>query len=334
MLVSFIYNHFFKLKRYILLISYTILILDDVHPEASEILKKNGFKVLTFPVYDQQKIEDVIGEIDAIIYRSFSTIFGEDLLHKANKLKYIVRTGGGVGRIDLSVTQKLNIVVMHTAGCNSFTASEFAIASILNLARNITTGDRLFHSEKFDRSDLWGTEIVGKTLGIVGFGRIGKNLSKWANNFSMKVISYSPLITEKEENEYNVQSVELDYLYIQSDFISIAYPPKLENKDSINKSKFKLMKKGVRIVNLTWMGIFNLEDLAEALIEQKVAGILFDRPEYPSSLEKNPLEGLTNIIYTPNLGSHTLEGQKACATASANQVLEYIKFKKITNQIK
>jgi D-3-phosphoglycerate dehydrogenase len=313
--------------------SYKSLILDDVHPEASEILKKNGFKVVSFSVYDQQMISGVIGDVDAIIYRSFSLILDATLLEKAKKLKCIVRTGGGVGRIDLPTTQKLNIVVMHTAGCNSFTASEFAFASILNLARNITTGDRLFQSEKFDRLDLWGVEIVGKTLGIVGFGRIGKNLSKWANNFNMKVVTYSPSLTEAEENEYNVESVKLDDLYAQSDFISIAYPPKLEDKDSINKSKFKIMKKGIRIVNLTWMGIFNLDDLAEALIEQKVAGILFDRPEYLTTLEKNPLKGLTNVIYTPNLGSHTLEGQKACATASANQVLEYIKNKQITNQI-
>lgn len=314
---------------------YNILILDDVHENCLKLFESYNCKVIHLRKYTKDTILLKVGleEIDAIVYRLFTTTIDEEILTKAKKLRCIVRTGGGHGNIDLKVAEDSNIVIMDTIRCNSFSAAEFIFASILTLARKIMVGDRLFRSGIFAREDLWGMELANKTLGIIGFGAIGKNLSNMANAFGMKVISYSLHITKDEEETYSMKGVNLDELFSTSDFISIAFPGTRDYIGWINKEKIVLMKHGVYLINATSMALFNYEDVAEALKKGKIGGIVIDRPAFNPAIEKNILMDAPNVIFSPTLGSHTHEGQTRCAEQAVNQVLEYLSKGVITNQI-
>jgi D-3-phosphoglycerate dehydrogenase len=313
--------------------SYSFLLLDDVHPSAVRYLEQNNHKVIHFQEHTKEKLLEIIENIDVIIYRLFTTTIDKEILNKAKKLKCIVRTGGGIGRIDYEIAKENNIVIMDTKNCNSFTAAEFIFGCILDLARNITLGDRVFRSGKFDRKKLWGIELAGKTLGIIGFGYIGKNLCRMANAFNMNVISYSPHITKDEETQYNMKGVTLDKLYIMSDFISIAFPADKSYFGMINNEKIDLMKNGVFIINATAMGLFEYEDVIKGLKDGKIGGIVIDRPSFDPATERHPFLDLPNVVFSPTLGSHTHEGQSRCVLQAIDQALNYIENNKIINQI-
>jgi D-3-phosphoglycerate dehydrogenase len=222
---------------------------------------------------------------------------------------------------------------MHTRGCNSFTAAEYIFGSFLVLSRRIIEGDKTFREKRIERSQLWGNELAGKTIGIVGFGKMGKALSRMARSFGMTVISHSPHITSKEEQDYHVSSVTLKELYQGSDFIALTFPPKAEDRGMFDQSAFNQMKKGVKIVNAAWMGIFNFKDLKVALDNQKVGGIVIDRPEFETEQLVELLSEYPNVVFSPNLGSHTIEGQLKCGKQALEQIINYLENGKITNQI-
>ena len=253
---------------------YHVLLLDDVHFSAVELLESFDCKVTRLINHSKQEILNIIESVDAIIYRLFTTTLDNEILSKAKKLRCIVRTGGGMGKIDLDIIREKKVKIMDTNHCNSFSAAEFIFGSILTLVRKIALGDKLFRSGHYERQNLWGTELAGKTLGIIGFGKIGKNLCMMANAFNMNVISFSPHITQQEEEMYKMKSVSLDNLYSKSDIISIAFPVTKEFLGMINKDTIKLMKNGVFLINATTMRLFNYEDTANALTEGKIASEL------------------------------------------------------------
>ena len=312
---------------------YTALLLDDIHINAIDLLKHHNFNVIHYPDHTKNKILEIIDKVDVIIYRLFSTTIDGEILSKAKNLKCIIRTGAGMGNIDFAVATKNKVIIMDTRHCNSFSAAEFIFGSILNLARKITLGDKFFRSGKFERNSLWGTELAGKTLGIIGFGHIGKNVCKMATSFNMKVISFSPHITPDEIKAYLIENVTLDELFRNSDFISIAFPGTLNDLGMINKEKINLMKTGVYLINASSMGVFNYDDVADALKSGKIGGLVIDRPSFDPAIETHQFLDFPNVIFSPTLGSHTHEGQTRCVTQAINQAIDYLDNGVISNQI-
>lgn len=312
---------------------YSILVLDDVEIGVIEYLRSKC-TVSYMPTHSKEQILGVIESIDGLIYRDFSTTLDKDILSKAKNLKCIVRTGGGSGVIDFEVAKKKNIVVMAAEGCNAFTAAEFIFASMLILSRKIALGDKMFRAGTINRENLWGSELANKTLGIIGFGRIGKNLCKMANTFGMQVISYSPHITKDQEDEYHMKGVTLGKLFEQSDFVSIAFPRSKDFTGMINAEKITLMKKGVNIINATSMSLFNYEDVTKALKDGIIGGLVIDRPDFDPQKEKHPFMDFPNVLFVPAIGSHTHEGQFRCGKEAADQLLEYLENGTIKHQIK
>ena len=312
---------------------YSILVLDDVEIGVIEYLRSKC-TVSYMPTHSKEQILGVIESIDGLIYRDFSTTFDKDILSKAKKLKCIVRTGGGSGVIDFEIAKEKSILIMDTEGCNAFTAAEFIFASMFTLSRKIALGDKMFRAGNINRENLWGSELANKTLGIIGFGRIGKNLCKMATTFGMQVISFSPHITRDQEEEYHMKGVTIDHLYERSDFISIAFPRSKDFTGMINAEKISLMKKGVNIINATSMNLFNYEDVTKALIEGKIGGLVIDRPDFDPIKEKHPFMNFPNVLFVPAIGSHTHEGQFRCAREAADQMLNYLENGMIKHQIK
>jgi len=311
----------------------TILLLDDIHNSVISYIQNRGYDVVSIPEASKESILEVVENVHCIIYRLFTTTMDREVIEKAKNLKCIVRTGGGAGAIDFQSTNDRGIKIMHTQGCNSFSAAEFIFAAFMNMSRKISLGNQYFKSGEFDRSKLWGSEMADKTVGIVGFGRMGKFLSKMAQGFDMKVIAFSPNISYEEKKQFNIKSVSLDDLYKQSDFISITFPPQLEDKDMFNKDAFEKMKPGVMIVNATWMGLFNTDDLVEAINSNIVVSVTFDRPNFDPSNSENPFLNIPEVIFSPTLGSHTHEGQSKCGIAAVDIAIDYLENNKITNEV-
>src|SRR5579871_1879655 len=266
-----------------------------------------------------EALKAIIGEYDALAVRSETKVTA-DILANADRLQIIGRAGVGVDNIDVAAATQKGIVVVNSPDGNTLAAAELTIGLLLALARKIPQGDASLHSGKWERKKFVGTELYGKTVGILGLGRIGSSVAERLKGFGVELIAYNPFVPEEATRRMGVEPVSLDDLLRRSDFISIHTPLNDDTRGLIGPAQFALMKDGVRIVNCARGGILDEAALAEALRSGKVAGAALDVFAKEPPDPDHPLLTLPNCVLTPHLGASTEEAQIKVAIDVAEQI--------------
>ncbi len=297
-----------------------VLVSDPLAKEGVEILKNNKFKVDEVSKLSENELARKIKGYDALIVRSGTTVTSK-IIESADKLKVIGRAGVGLDNVDVAAASKKGVVVMNAPAGNTMSTAEHAFSLMLALSRNIPEANHSVKEGKWDRKKFMGVELYGKTLGIIGLGRIGTEFAKRAMSFDMKVMAHDPFLSEEKARSLNVEPVSLDTLLRNADFITIHTPLTEETKHLIDDKAFKKMKKGVRIINAARGGIIDEKALAKHLASGKVAGAALDVYETKSKPPTDsPVFNADNVITTPHLGASTEEAQINVAMDIARSV--------------
>ncbi len=299
--------------------SFRILVSDKLAREGLERLE--GESEIEFdhrPGLPPDELLACIGEYDALIVRS-GTKVTEEVIAAGTRLRVIGRAGIGVDNVAVAAATRRGIVVMNTPGGNNVTTAEHAISMALACARHIPAADASLREGQWERSRFTGTEVTGKTFGVVGLGNIGRVVADRAAGLSMKVLAFDPFVTP-ETKPLEVEMVSLEQLFERSDFISVHVPLTAETHNLIDAKAIEQMRPGVRIINCARGGLIDEAALKDALDSGQVAGAALDVfvDEPPPS--DHPLLGLPGVVVTPHLGASTGEAQTNVAIAIAEQV--------------
>lgn len=310
-----------------------ILISDSMSAKAVEVLKGTpGLDVDVITNLKPDELKAKIKEYHGLVVRSATKVTAE-IIEAAENLKVVGRAGTGVDNVDMAAATKKGIVVMNTPGGNTVTTAEHAVSMMMALARKIPQATASMKRGEWEKKKFEGTEITGKTLGILGVGNIGSVVASRALGLRMTVLAYDPFISAEAADKLGVTLVSMDDLFKRSDFISIHVPLTAETKGIVNAEAFKKMKKGVKIINCARGGIVNEADLAEAIKAKIVSGAACDVFEKEPPLADNPLVGLEEVILTPHLGASTFEAQENVAVAIAEQIADYLTTGTIRNAV-
>jgi D-3-phosphoglycerate dehydrogenase / 2-oxoglutarate reductase len=299
-------------------VSHHVLVSDSVHPSALDVLKAAD---LPYTAPGQMKRDEAIAALpnaDALIIRS-ATKADKEFLSHASKLKVIARAGVGVDNVDLAAATERGIIVMNTPDGNTVSTAEHTFALMLALVRQIPQAHASLLAGKWDRKSFMGVELRNKTLGVVGYGRIGRAVAKRAMAFDMHVLAYDPFVTSVNDG---AQLVDLDTLLRQSDFISLHALLTDETRDMINATSIAKMKQGVRIIDAARGALVNEADLAAAIKSGHVAGAGLDVFQNEPVEENNPLIGLANVVHTPHLAASTEDAQTVVTVDAAQLVAD------------
>lgn len=269
--------------------------------------------------WDDDELARRIGEFDALLVRS-ATRVDAALIEKADKLKVIGRAGVGVDNIDVAAATKRGIIVANAPESNIVTAAEHTMALLLAVARNVPQAHAALTRGEWARSKYGGVELYEKTLGIVGFGRIGQLVAARAKAFEMEIVGYDPFVSTERFRELGVEKAESPAdLYARADFLTIHLPNTPETKGFLNAAAFEKMKPTVRLLNVARGGLIDYDALYEALVSGKIAGAALDVfPEEP--MTESPLFELDNVVVTPHLGASTTEAQDRAGVQTAEQI--------------
>ncbi|MCD4812564.1 phosphoglycerate dehydrogenase [bacterium] len=303
---------------------FKVLISDNLAVEGQEILKNDPeIELDAREKVTAEELLKIIPDYDALIIRSASKVTLE-VLEAAKKLKVIGRAGVGIDNIDLAEATRRGVIVMNTPDGNTISTAEHTFSLIMAISRNIPMADKSVKEGKWERKKFMGTELYGKTLGIVGLGRIGTELAKRAQSFGMKIMAFDPFLTKEKADKLSVKLATLDEITTQADYITVHTPKNKETAGLFSKAQFAKMKKTTRIINCARGGIVNQQDLKEALENGVVAGAALDvfDSEPP---EDNGLFALGNIVLTPHLGASTEEAQINVGIIMAEQVRDALK---------
>lgn len=302
--------------------SYHILVPDSVHKAAVQVLQSaDSFKITAPGQMSRADTLAAIADADALIIRS-ATKADAELIQAAHKLKIIARAGVGVDNVDVDAANRQGVVVVNTPEGNTVATAEFTFGLILALARHIPQAYDSLSAGKWDRKSYVGVELRGKTLGVVGFGRIGRAVARRALAFDMHVIAYDPYIAGDIAEDFGVHLVSLDELFAQADFITLHSLITDETRHMINRDSIARMKKGVRIINAARGALIHESDLAEAIKSEQVAGAALDVYTDEPPPTRHPLIGLPGVIHTPHLAASTEEAQVAVAVEAAHLVVD------------
>jgi D-3-phosphoglycerate dehydrogenase len=308
-----------------------IVVAEKIAANAIQLLKDEpGWTVITA---DQITggLASVLPDADALIVRSAVDVNSE-VLRSAGNLRVIGRAGVGVDNIDLDAATKAGIAVMNTPGANAVAVAEHTLGLMLALARHIPRADATTRAGKWEKKSLQGTELRGKTLGIIGLGRVGMEVARRAKAFEMKLIAHDPFVTASVARELDIQLATLDEVYAVADYLSLHVGLTPQTAGMINEAAIKKMKKGVRIVNCARGELLNEPALAAALTAKQVGGLALD--VFAEEPPKNsPLLALENVIATPHIAGSTNEAQDAVGVQIASQVREYLKRGVIQNAV-
>ncbi|MBR0284542.1 MAG: phosphoglycerate dehydrogenase [Selenomonadaceae bacterium] len=284
-----------------------VLAADGISPKGIELLQQD-FDVVVKDKLPAEELLEIIPEFDALLVRSASKVTAE-VIEKAAKLKIIGRAGVGVDNIDIPAATAKGIIVINSPGGNTIAATEHTMAMMLSMARNIPVANETTQKGEWNRKKYVGVELKGKTLGVIGMGRIGSGVAKRALAFDMDVIAYDPYINEERAHDLGVTVGTLDDVVSKADFITVHMPLTPDTKNMISMEQMKKMKQGVRLVNCARGGIINEEDLAQAVKDGIVAGAAIDVFTSEPLPADHPLLGVPGIVVTPHLGASTVEAQ-------------------------
>lgn len=301
---------------------YHVLIADSVDPAAVELLRQAPGLTVTAPgSMARADVLAAIASADALIIRSATTADAE-LLAAAPRLKVVARAGVGVDNVDLPSATRQGVIVMNTPDGNTIATAEHALGLLLALARHIPDSEISMRGGRWDRKAFMGVELRGKTLGIIGFGRIGRAVAKRALAFEMTVITADPYILADVAADFGVELVDLDTLYARADFITLHSVITDETRGMINAASLAKMKRGVRIVNAARGALIDERALAEAIVSGQVAGAALDVYSAEPPPVDHPLVGLPGVVHTPHLAASTADAQVNVAIDAAQLVLD------------
>ncbi len=292
-----------------------IIVSDKLAMEGVQKLKDGGFEVLEAWDEPKDKLPELIADCDAIVIRS-ATKATKELIDAGTQLKVIGRAGIGLDNVDLEHAKAKGIVVVNTPAATTASVAELTFTLMLATVRDVVRGTTGIKEGKWEKKQLKGNEVFGRTLGVIGIGRIGTAVAERAEAFGMKILAYDPYTkSDKFEN------VDLDTIIAQSDFITQHLPLTPETKHMIGKDQFARMKDGVTILNVARGGTIDEEALYDAMVSGKVAKAALDVFEVEPPVD-NKLLTLPNLICTPHIGAQTHEGQLRAGIQVAERVME------------
>ncbi len=302
-----------------------ILIADPVAQEGIDLLRTVG-RVDVRTGLKPGEIIAAIGDYDALVVRS-ETKVTRPVIEAGRRLSVIGRAGVGVDNIDLDAATERGVVVVNAPQGNTVAAAEHTVALLLALARHLPRADASMREGKWDRKALLGTEVRGKTLGIVGLGKIGSEVARRAVAMEMRVLGHDPFVPEDRLRAIGVEAAPLEQVIKESDFITVHPPLTASTAGMIDREELAMMKDGVRLINVARGGIISEAALADAVKSGKVAGAAIDVFTQEPPAPDNPLLGDPRIIVTPHLGASTAEAQERVALDVAEQIVEILQGK-------
>lgn len=312
---------------------YKVLISDALSKEAVEILQKEkDFSVDVDTKLSPEKLKEVIGNYDALCVRS-GTKVTKDIIEAADKLKIIGRAGVGLDNVDVEAASKKGVIVVNTPAGNTISTAEHALTLMLSMSRNIPQADLSMKRGEWERKKFTGHELYGKSLGIVGLGRIGTEVARRAISFGMKILAYDPYLSMERAKELGMEPVDLDTLFKNADYITVHTPLTEQTNHLISDKQFDMMKKGVRLVNAARGGIIDEAALARAIESGKVAGAALDVYEDEPPKKDNKLLSMDKLVLTPHLGASTEEAQTNVAIEVAVTVRDYLSSGCVKNAV-
>lgn len=307
--------------------SFNILILDNVHPFAEDVFEQRGIEVTRNHELNGEELYEEIKGYDGIVVRSSTTV-DERLLDAAEDLKVVGRAGVGVDNIDIPAATARGVLVMNTPDGNTVSTAEHTCGLMLALARNIPQSVEKVKGGGWNRKEYTGSEVHGKTLGIIGLGKVGSEVARRMQEFGMAVKAYDPYASKKQADHLDVELLELDELLGEVDVLTVHTPLTEQTKDLISLENADKFRKGMFLINCARGGIYKEEDLADLIDEGYVAGIALDvYSEEPPTGELVEELQHPNIICTPHLGASTEEAQEKVARQVAQQMADALEKK-------
>ena len=308
-----------------------VLISDSMDSIAEKILSSNNIDV---DVKTDFTVEELIAKIplyDGLIVRS-ATKVTKKIIDNAKNLKIIGRAGAGVDNIDLISAKEKKILVMNTPGGNTNATAEHTLALLLSLSRKISKADTSTHKGEWAKKILKGNEIKGKTIGIIGFGNVGKRFAEMCKALGLKVLIVSKSFNNVKDLYPDYESCNLNVALEQADIISFHCKPNFDGSSVISSKELNLMKNNALIINTARGNLVSEVDLCEAIKENKIGGAAIDVFETEPAIN-NTLFGLENILLTPHIAASTSEAQVIVAEMVANQFVEYFLNNKVINEV-
>ena len=308
-----------------------ILISDKMSNKVEDVLKSKSIDYDIKTDLTPEELKNIIDSYDGILIRS-ATKLTADILENCSNLKVIGRAGVGVDNVDIETATKNKILVMNTPLGNLEATAELSVGLMFSILRHIHLANDSTHQGKWEKSKFMGTELKGKTLGIVGFGNIGQRVAEICNVIGMNVITNSKSAKDQDLAKVNAVKVSTEKLISESDIISLHTKLNDETKNMLNKNTIASMKKTAVIINCARGGLINESDLKDALNNDIIAGAAIDVYEKEPATE-NVMFGAKNLLLTPHLGASSKEAQSNVAIDVANQVADYLKDNKIINNV-
>jgi D-3-phosphoglycerate dehydrogenase len=300
-----------------------ILVADDVSDSGLQPLRDAGFSLEKKTNLAPDALRAAVGDCDALIVRSETKVTAE-LMDAAKRLRVIGRAGVGVDNIDVAAATARGIVVMNAPDGNTITTAEHTIALLVALARSVAQANQSLKAGNWKRKQFIGVELQGKTLGIIGLGRIGRAVAARARAFGMKIVGHDPFIAPDQARDLEIEVATLDEVFARADFLTVHTPLTAETRGIIGPEAFKKMKKGVRVINCARGGLVDEGALYDAIKSGIVAGAALDVFEQEPPPADHPLLALDEVIATPHLGASTTEAQEGVAFTVAEQVRDYL----------
>jgi D-3-phosphoglycerate dehydrogenase / 2-oxoglutarate reductase len=307
-----------------------VVVAEKISPKAVDLLREKHWSLVT-PEQMDGNLAAQVESADALIVRSAVQVNGELLSH-ARKLRVIGRAGVGVDNIDLDAATRKGIAVMNTPGANAIAVAEHTLAMLLAMARHLCRADRSMHGGAWEKKSLQGTELRGKTLGVVGLGRIGMEVARRARAFDMEVVAHDPFVSVTVAKEQGIRMAKLEEVYAAADCLTLHVGLTAQTAEMINAESLKKMKRGVLLVNCARGELVDETALANALKQGQVKGAALDVfAEEP--VKNSPFAAMDNVILTPHIAGSTYEAQEAVGYQIALQVKEFLKHGVIQNAV-
>ena len=300
-----------------------VLISDKIHQSCIDYLRHNSFETYYNFQLTKKQLKEELKKSSVLIVRS-ATKVSEEILSHAKNLEVIGRAGTGVDNIDVSAASRKGILVMNTPGGNTISAAEHTLSMILSLSRHIPQANQSMKEGRWDKKIFSGTELYGKKLGVIGLGKIGREVALRAKSFGMEILGYDPLLTINTAEQIGIKLSSLDEIFAFSDVLTLHVPFNSETKNLISHAVLTKLKKGVKIINCARGGIVNEEALINGIEQGVISGAALDVFEEEPPKNRKIIEH-SKIICTPHLAASTEEAQEKVALQIAQQITAYLK---------
>jgi D-3-phosphoglycerate dehydrogenase len=302
-----------------------ILVASRIHEKAIQLLKENGFEVTIAEEPNEDELARIIKGFDGLIVRS-KPLVTRKVIESADRLKVIARAGVGLDNIDVKAAEERGIALINAPESSTQSVAELAIGLMLAVARKIAFSDRRMREGYWAKKEAMGVELSGKTLGVIGAGRIGSAVARIAKyGFNMHILYYDVVCRDDLNKELGAECVSIEELLKRSDIVTIHVPLLPETRHMINEEKLRLMKKTAILINTSRGAVVDTAALVKALSEGWIAGAGLDVFEEEPLSEDHPLTKLDNVVLTPHIGASTKEAQEKAGVEVARKIVEFFK---------